>query len=78
MDLSDVELPPLPHHELIDEELHLSIWRIECWQGDPENAAPEEHDAIGWFSLRNALALRLAHPDYPALLTRFAARSTAG
>ena len=70
--LAESELAPVPDAELVDEDLHLSVWRITSWRGDPVNAAPDEHDALGWFALRDALALPLAHPDYPALLTRWA------
>lgn len=77
VDLSQVELPSEPHYELVDGDLHLSIWRINDWTGDPQNVAPDEHDTIGWFTLLDALALPLAHPDYPALLTRFDAHLNA-
>lgn len=29
----------------------LSAWLVREWQGEPANAAPEEHDDIGWFGL---------------------------
>ena len=74
VDVAIVDLAPLPHAELVDEDLHLSTWRVDSWTGDPVNAAPDEHDAIGWFTLRQALALPLAHQGYPALLRRFAAQ----
>ncbi len=72
VDLSRCDVAPLPHFQLVDDDLDLSIWKIDSWVGDPVNATPDEHDAIAWFALHDALALRLAHPDYPALLTEFA------
>lgn len=72
VDLSGCELAPTPDVELVDSDMHLSIWRIDSWKGHPLNAAPDEHDLIGWFTLRDALALPLAHPNYPAVLTRLA------
>ena len=29
----------------------VSAWLVRDWQGTPANAAPEEHDDIGWFRL---------------------------
>ena len=77
VDLARCDLAALPDVEVVDEDLHLSIWRIDSWPGDPLNVAPDEHDLISWFGLRDALALPLAHPDYPSVLTRFAAHPTA-
>ena len=76
VDLSSDDVAAEPHAELVEEGLHLSIWTITSWSGDPVNAAPDEHDLLGWFSLREAMALPLAHPHYPALLKRLAAAVT--
>jgi len=29
----------------------LSAWLVRDWHGTPANAAPEEHDDIGWFTV---------------------------
>jgi len=71
VDLSLSDLAPLPHFQVVEGDLELSIWKIDSWVGSPVNAAPDEHDAVAWFALHDALALPLAHPDYPALLTEF-------
>lgn len=47
--------------------LVLDVWRVEHWAGDIVNAAPDEHDAMGWFNLNEAISLNLADPKYPAL-----------
>lgn len=47
--------------------LFLEVWRVDDWAGDVVNAAPDEHDDIGWFGLDEAISLDLADPDYPAL-----------
>lgn len=53
-----------------DSEMLFEVWLVESWSGEVENAAPDEHDALGWFELREALAVDLADPEYPALITR--------
>lgn len=34
-----------------DQPASLRAWLVREWQGTPRNAAPEEHDDIGWFDL---------------------------
>ena len=51
-----------------DEVLRLSVWSVGEWRGVPVNAAPEEHDRIGWFSAEDLCALPLAHERLPGLL----------
>lgn len=48
----------------------LSVWQISTWVGVPSNAAPEEHDGIGWFSDCDVRTLPLAHPGYLPLISR--------
>lgn len=50
-----------------DGEMFLEAWLIEEWDGTVVNAAPGEHDAFGWFSLDEAIALDLASNEYKAL-----------
>ncbi len=45
-----------------DPTLDLRAFLVTRWEGEPVNAAPEEHDDLRWF-LPNELAdLKLAHP----------------
>lgn len=37
---------------------------VTQWTGQPMNAAPEEHDQLGWFSSGEISTLLLAHPSY--------------
>lgn len=53
-----------------DAEMFKEVWLVEKWDGDIVNAAPDEHDAIGWFSLDEAISLDLADADYPALFKK--------
>jgi len=48
--------------------LLLEIWRIDDWEGAIVNAAPEEHDALRWFSPTEAQSLNLADSRYLALI----------
>lgn len=54
-------------HTRRNSDLVLDVWRVEDWVGDIVNAAPDEHDDMGWFSLNQAMSLHLADPEYPAL-----------
>lgn len=47
------------------------LYRVTAWSGTPANLQPQEHDAIQWFSLDQAVQLNLAHPDYPQLFARY-------
>ena len=59
--------PPL--REVHGETFHLRVWLVETWTGAPANAAPDEHDALGWFGASDLADLRLAHGSYPAMIT---------
>lgn len=42
---------------------------VSAWAGEPVNLAPEEHDAIGWFTSDLLIGLDLADDTYLAALT---------
>jgi len=46
----------------------LSAWLVPQWQGTPVNAAPEEHDDLGWFDLETLPPL--AHELVRSTLSR--------
>ncbi|MEV5769555.1 NUDIX hydrolase, partial [Micromonospora sp. NPDC052213] len=47
----DAALPSGPPvHEVHADTFSMRIWLVEAWTGYPANLAPEEHDAIGWFT----------------------------
>jgi 8-oxo-dGTP diphosphatase len=60
----------LPEIRIIDHEVDMRVWVVGAWAGEAVNAAPEEHDRIGWFGLTRLRALPLAHPEYRGLLRR--------
>jgi 8-oxo-dGTP diphosphatase len=70
--MEDVDIEP--RRQLVTTGLHLSLWRIDSWVGEPVNAAPEEHDEIRWFEVNEALTLPLAHATYPKLLKELSTR----
>ncbi|MFI5914764.1 NUDIX domain-containing protein [Dactylosporangium sp. NPDC051541] len=59
-----------PVHEVRGDTFDMRIWLVEAWTGVPVNAAPEEHDAIAWFTADALGALSLAHASYLAMLER--------
>lgn len=63
-------LPDLPTRSVADDALgiDLSVWFVDDWEGEPQNVAPEEHDALAWCDAAAWSTRSLAHPDYPALL----------
>ena len=66
----NVEITPPGGKALLtrqEADVFLEVWRVEEWDGDIVNAAPDEHDAFGWFSLDEAISLDLADGEYPAL-----------
>ena len=63
----------VPDDHVVAGDVHLSVWRLDSWAGEPVNAAPDEHDDLRWFSLADVLQLRLAHPGYPDLLRALSA-----
>ncbi len=58
------------------DELTVHLYLVTEWSGTPVNRQPEEHSAIGWFSLVQAIQLPLADPAYPALFARYLASGT--
>jgi hypothetical protein len=56
----DVVTPEgMPDHRLVEGELDLKLWILHRWKGTPINAAPDEHETIGWFAFSEARALEL-------------------
>ncbi|RSM44798.1 acetyltransferase [Actinoplanes sp. ATCC 53533] len=59
--------PPL--REVRGDTFDMRIWLIEAWVGSPANVAPDEHDAIAWFTADALGELRLAHDSYPGMFS---------
>ncbi|MEU8609579.1 NUDIX hydrolase [Actinoplanes sp. NPDC048791] len=60
-------------HEVHADTADMQIWVIEAWTGSPVNAAPDEHDAIEWFTADALGGLALAHESYLAIFSRILA-----
>jgi len=43
--------------------LEIEVWAVTSWRGEIINAAPTEHDKIGWFNQAEFQQLDLADPD---------------
>ncbi|MEV6283911.1 NUDIX domain-containing protein [Kribbella sp. NPDC051770] len=62
---------PVPFPMTVDNpDLEMHAFLVTQWTGDPSNAAPEEHDELGWFHPSALATLRMAHPEsVPGILT---------
>ena len=67
----------LPVVRIIDHEVDMRVWVVQEWSGNAVNAAPEEHDEVGWFQPSQLEHLSLAHPEYRGLLRRVGQASAA-
>ena len=47
-----------------DGELHLALFVVRSWDGEPRNLQPHEHDELRWVPAPEVHRLRLAHPAY--------------
>ena len=64
-----------PDVRIIDHEVDMRVWVVHDWSGEAVNAAPDEHDAVGWFRPVELDQIELAHPEYLALLRRVGTES---
>jgi 8-oxo-dGTP diphosphatase len=46
-----------------DPTLDVHAFLITRWDGEPANAAPEEHDDLRWFRPSDLADLKMAHPE---------------
>src|SRR6478735_7311049 len=53
-----------PLDRLCTPEFEMDIWQVTGWHGTPANLAPEEHDAIAWFTAEELTSLEVAHGSH--------------
>jgi 8-oxo-dGTP pyrophosphatase MutT (NUDIX family) len=58
-----------PVARFVSDDADMRVWLIRDWAGSPANAAPREHQAIGWFTAAELNGLKLAHPHYVDLIS---------
>jgi 8-oxo-dGTP diphosphatase len=46
-----------------DPTLDVHAFLVTRWDGEPVNAAPEEHDDLRWFRAGELADLKMAHPE---------------
>ncbi|VXB90173.1 NUDIX domain-containing protein [Nocardioides sp. AX2bis] len=63
-------LDPLPLPMAVsDPDLEMHAFLVMRWEGEPVNAAPQEHDDLRWFAPGGLADLTLAHPTIlPSIL----------
>ena len=66
-----------PMHEVSSDTFDMQIWLIEAWTGSPANTAPDEHDAIAWFTEDALGELCLAHDSYLGMFSKVFAANRA-
>jgi mutator protein MutT len=55
-------LDPVPMAYAVDDpDLAVHAFVVTRWHGEPRNTAPEEHDDLRWFEVRDLDDLALAH-----------------
>jgi 8-oxo-dGTP diphosphatase len=58
-----------------DPALDVHAFVVTRWDGEPVNAAPDEHDDLRWFRADELASVRLAHPAALDDLVRAIARA---
>jgi 8-oxo-dGTP pyrophosphatase MutT (NUDIX family) len=66
-----------PVQEVRADTFDMQIWLIEAWMGSPINVAPDEHDAVAWFTEDALGELSLAHDSYRAIFSQVLAEHRA-
>ena len=62
---------PLPIPMTVsDPTLDMHAFLVRRWEGEPVNAAPAEHDDLGWFRPSDLADLTMAHPaSLPSIMS---------
>jgi len=71
LDITPTEWKYLKTLHVASASLTVHLYLVTAWAGTPVNRQPDEHSAIGWFSLAEATQLKLADELYPTLFARY-------
>ena len=71
LDITPTEWKYLETLHVASASLTVHLYLVTAWAGTPVNRQPDEHSAIGWFSLAEATQLKLADELYPRVFARF-------
>ena len=69
--LETFQLLPPEHADTRSDPWKVHLFLVTGWIGEPVNRQPEEHSAIGWFSLTQVTRLSLADRLYPKIFARY-------
>jgi 8-oxo-dGTP diphosphatase len=61
----------------LNEPYTFYVYVVTDWIGSPRNVLSDEHDALGWFEIHEALELDLALPIYTKVFQRLKGASQA-
>jgi 8-oxo-dGTP diphosphatase len=75
IDIAALSGPPV--QEVCADTFDMLIWLTEAWMGSPINVAPDEHDAIAWFTEDAFGELSLARDSYLAIFSKILAEHRA-
>lgn len=74
LDVRILDLQPIPMI-YTDPAIMMHTFVVRRWSGEPVNAAPDEHDALGWFGPDEVRGMQIADPaslpDILAVLRKF-------
>lgn len=69
--LETIQFSPISSPGQHSDPWSVHLYIVTAWVGTPTNRQFEEHSAIGWFSLAEAIQIPLADPNYPTIFERY-------
>ncbi|MBM7805929.1 8-oxo-dGTP pyrophosphatase MutT (NUDIX family) [Geodermatophilus bullaregiensis] len=65
-----VQVDADPVARIEDGGLHLALYAVRAWEGEPRTLQPAEHDELRWVTAAEVRGLALADPSYVPLVER--------
>lgn len=69
-ELAVLRAPAMDAEDAGAHALRVHVFLVTDWCGEPRNLAPDEHEALAWFTLEATTQLTLAHAEYPRLFAQ--------